>query len=41
MQISTQCINVLKGNDTPTTNPHGFSPRIALILLAHFVGDMH
>jgi len=41
VQISTQCINVLKGNDTPATNPHGFSPRIALILLAHLVGDMH
>jgi hypothetical protein len=41
VQITTQCINVLKGNNTPGTNPHGFSPRIALILLVHFVGDLH
>ena len=41
VQISTQCINVLKGNDTPATNPHGFTPRIALLLLAHLVGEMH
>ncbi|HXT40414.1 MAG TPA: S1/P1 nuclease [Candidatus Angelobacter sp.] len=41
VQISTQCINVLKGNDTPATNPHGFNQRIALLLLTHFVGDIH
>ena len=41
VQISTQCINVLKGNNTPATNPHGFSPRIALLLLTHFAGDIH
>jgi hypothetical protein len=41
VHIMRQCIEVLRGNDNADTNPHGFSPRIALILLAHFVGDIH
>jgi len=41
VQILRQCINVLRGEDTPPTNPHHFTPRIALLLLAHFVGDVH
>jgi hypothetical protein len=41
VHILPQCIEVLRRNDTPATNPHGFSPRIALLLLAHFVGDIH
>jgi hypothetical protein len=41
VQIIRQCIDALRGNDTPSTNPHGFSERLALILLAHFVGDIH
>ena len=39
--VMTQCIEVLRGNNNPATNPHGFTPKIALRLLAHFVGDMH
>jgi len=41
VHIMVQCIEVLRGNNTPVSNPHGFSERIALILLAHFVGDIH
>src|SRR5262249_46749076 len=39
--IVQQCIAVLQGDSDPKANPHGFSPRIALILLSHFVGDLH
>jgi hypothetical protein len=41
VHIMRQCIDILRGQDTAATNPHGFSPRIALVLLAHFVGDIH
>jgi hypothetical protein len=41
VHIMRTCIAVLRGEDTPVTNPHGFSARTALILLAHFIGDMH
>jgi hypothetical protein len=41
VHILPQCIEVLRGHDTPKTNPHGFSPRIALLLLVHLVGDLH
>ena len=36
-----QCIAVLQGNDTEASNPQHFSPRQALLLIAHLVGDIH
>ena len=36
-----QCIAVLQGDDTETNNPQHFSPRQALLLIAHLVGDIH
>lgn len=36
-----QCIAVLQGNDNPTSNPRGFTPRQALLMIAHLVGDIH
>ena len=36
-----QCIAVLQGNDTDASNPQHFSPRQALLLIAHLVGDIH
>ena len=34
------CIAVLKGEE-PENNPRGITKPIAIILLAHFVGDIH
>ena len=36
-----QCIAVLQGNDTEASNPKHFTPRQALLLIAHLVGDIH
>lgn len=36
-----QCIAVLQGNDTDASNPQHFTPRQALLLIAHLVGDIH
>lgn len=41
VHVVRQCIDVLRGKDSQESNPHGFSPRVALILLAHLVGDLH
>jgi hypothetical protein len=41
VQVTRECIAVLQGNATPATNPHGFNPRVALMLLVHLVGDLH
>jgi hypothetical protein len=41
VHVLKQCIEVLRGNDSPAANPHGFSQRTALLLTAHLVGDMH
>jgi hypothetical protein len=41
VQTLKQAIAVLQGNDTETTNPHRFSPRQALLMIAHLVGDIH
>lgn len=41
VHILTQCIAVLKGASGPRSNPHSFSPREALLLLVHLVGDIH
>src|SRR5437867_3520835 len=38
VQIVSQAISV---TTTAPANPHGFTPRQALLLLAHLVGDMH
>jgi hypothetical protein len=41
VHILKQCIAVLKGATGARDNPHGFSPRQALLLLVHLVGDVH
>jgi hypothetical protein len=41
VQTLQQAIAVLQGNDTELTNPHRFSPRQALLMIAHLVGDIH
>ena len=39
--VLTQAIHVLQGHRDPLHNPHGFTPRQALLLLTHGVGDIH
>jgi hypothetical protein len=41
VHIAKQCIAVLKGATDRSANPHGFSPREALLLLVHLLGDIH
>lgn len=41
VQTLRQCIAVLQGKDTPETNPHRFTKRQALLLIAHMTGDIH
>lgn len=41
VQTLKQAIAVLQGNDNETTNPHRFSQRQALLMIAHLVGDIH
>ena len=41
VHILKQCIAVLKGATGESENPHGLSPRQALLLLVHLVGDVH
>ncbi len=41
VQTLKQAIAVLQGNDTEVSNPHRFSPRQALLMIAHLVGDIH
>src|SRR6202035_3335875 len=41
VHILRQCISVLKGATGRDANPHGFTPREALLLLAHLIGDLH
>ncbi len=41
VQILRQAINVLRGQTDAASNPHGFTKRQALLLLAHMVGDIH
>jgi len=41
VQILRQCISVLIGDRTPERNPHHFTPRVALLMLTHLVGDVH
>jgi hypothetical protein len=41
VQTLRQCIAVLQGKTDPALNPHKFTRRQALILLAHFAGDIH
>ncbi len=36
-----QAIAVLQGKSDPALNPHGFTRRQALLLIAHLVGDIH
>lgn len=41
VQTLGAAILVLQGRDTPHTNPHRFTPRQALLLVAHLAGDLH
>jgi hypothetical protein len=41
VQILRECIMVLRGDQSPNSNPHGLSKRQALLLLTHLVGDIH
>jgi hypothetical protein len=41
VHILKQCIAVLKGARGHDANPHDFSQREALLLLAHLMGDVH
>jgi hypothetical protein len=41
VQILRQCIAVLRNQGSEAANPHHFTPRIALLLLVHLVGDIH
>ncbi|MFL6658012.1 MAG: S1/P1 nuclease [Massilia sp.] len=41
VQTLKQAIAVLQGKTDPASNPHNFSKRQALILLAHMTGDIH
>ena len=40
VQTLKQCIAVLQGKGDKTTNPHGFTPRQALLMLTHLTGDI-
>jgi len=40
VQILLQCVQVLRGSASPATNPHEFTPRQALLLVTHLIGDM-
>jgi len=41
VQTLKQAIAVLQGNDNEKTNPHRFTPRQALLMIAHLLGDIH
>lgn len=41
VHILSQAIAVLQGKTDTTNNPHGFTKREALFLIAHLVGDIH
>jgi len=40
VQMISYCIGVLKGTE-PQPNPKKITPTVAVILLSHYVGDMH
>ncbi|MGZ5269788.1 MAG: S1/P1 nuclease [Ramlibacter sp.] len=41
VQILLQCVHVLRGRTDEAANPHRFTRRQALLLIAHLVGDLH
>jgi hypothetical protein len=41
VQTLKSAILVLQGKATPQTNPHKFTPRQALLVVAHLAGDIH
>ncbi len=41
VRMVRQCIAVLRGDTSGSANPHGLTPRHALLLLTHLVGDLH
>jgi hypothetical protein len=41
VQTLKQAIAVLQGKTDPANNPRNFTPRQALLLIAHMVGDIH
>ncbi|USX26015.1 S1/P1 nuclease [Oxalobacteraceae bacterium OTU3CINTB1] len=40
VQTLKQCIAILQGKGDKATNPHDFTPRQALLMLAHLTGDI-
>jgi hypothetical protein len=41
VQMLRQCVAVLRGETSADANPHGLTPRQALLLATHLVGDVH
>ena len=41
VQTLVQCIQALRGHTGDAANPHRFTPRQALLLMVHLVGDLH
>lgn len=41
VHILRQCIAVLRGDTSLAANPHGLTPRQALLLITHLIGDLH
>ena len=41
VQILRQAIGVLQGRLDSVSNPHQFTQRQALLMVAHLVGDLH
>jgi len=41
VRIVAEAINVLEGKTDDAHNPHRFTPRQALLVIVHMVGDMH
>jgi hypothetical protein len=40
VQLYTRCIDILRGKSDPRANPTGITPRVALMLVVHFAGDI-
>ncbi|HET9645101.1 MAG TPA: S1/P1 nuclease [Burkholderiaceae bacterium] len=41
VHVLRQCVSVLRGDTSAQSNPHNLTPRQALLLLTHLVGDLH
>ncbi len=40
IRLYARCIEILRGKSAPGENPTGISPRVALMLVIHFAGDI-